>query len=73
MKWKETQMQENPGILDVAEPLDGVEHCPECGRPWVDGEPVHFVDCRYFVLEDDCEDGDEETEKVELRSDRGIA
>jgi hypothetical protein len=28
------------------------DRCIECGHAWVDEEPAHFADCRYYVLED---------------------
>ena len=33
--------------------LEVIERCPECGHTWTDEGPAHFVDCRYFCLDDE--------------------
>jgi hypothetical protein len=33
--------------------LEESEYCPECGHVWTVDGSAHFVDCRYFCLDDD--------------------
>jgi hypothetical protein len=34
--------------VDVIEQAD---LCPECRHAWVNDEPAHYTDCRFFLLE----------------------
>ena len=39
-----------------------IEQCPECGHSWEDEGPAHYHDCRYFTLDDEVTDDEEEHE-----------
>jgi hypothetical protein len=67
--FKGNVMEDKPGILNFIESIDQVEHCPECGRPWVHDEPTHYADCRYFFTGAEIEEEfDEEMEVAGWRS-----
>jgi hypothetical protein len=53
-------MEENSGIAGIVDSLDTVEHCSECGHAWMQDEPVHYADCRFFMLDEPVDDDDEE-------------
>ena len=46
--------------VSVAQRAGNVERCEECGHPWVNDEPVHSPDCRYFWLDDEGRNDPEE-------------
>jgi hypothetical protein len=57
-------MQEKPAVVEVIDSFDEVEHCPECGHAWVNDEPAHYADCRYFILAEDQVDEEQEESDV---------
>ncbi|HUI11050.1 MAG TPA: hypothetical protein VL221_12030 [Bacteroidota bacterium] len=56
-------MEDTPGIVSIIESLEQTERCPECGRPWIHDEPVHYADCRYYDAYD--EQGEDDAEEAE--------
>lgn len=53
-------MEDSPGIVSFVESFDQIEHCPECGHPWMHDEPQHYGDCRYYFRGEDPEEESEE-------------
>ena len=62
-------MEDMPGIVSFLDGFEQIEHCPECGHPWLHDEPAHYGDCRYyFVGEEIEEDAAEDLDVVGWRS-----
>jgi hypothetical protein len=61
-------MEEDKGILAVIDSLEVVEHCSECGHAWMNDEPVHYADCRFFLLDEQPEEDDDISETSGWRS-----
>jgi len=53
-------MEDTPGIVSVIESLEQTERCPECGRAWLNDEPSHYADCRYYDACDEPQEDDAE-------------
>ena len=51
-------MKDIDGIVGLIDSLAQVERCLECGHPWLNDEPAHHADCRYYFLEEEIEDED---------------
>jgi len=55
-------MRNEPMQESETEQLEDIDQCPECGHSWTDEGPAHYHDCRYFTLEDEVNEEEEEHE-----------
>ena len=53
-------LDQKPASDEYPEMFGENERCPECGHAAVRDEPVHYADCRYFILEEVWEDDNSE-------------
>ena len=57
-------MEEDTELLEVIDSTEQMERCQECGHAWISDEPVHYADCRFFMLDEQLEDDEEQDAEV---------
>ena len=56
-------MEENSTTLGSVESSEQVDRCGECGHAWLNDEPAHYADCRFFFMANEFEEDELDLEQ----------